>query len=59
MAVWVTRPTARNMMVTPKKMRNELKTRPAVLSVVDFRVSDRGDGDQRHVERVERAASLR
>ncbi len=32
MTVCVIAPMARNMMLTPKKMRNELNTRPAWLS---------------------------
>ncbi len=46
-------PTASSIMVTPKKIRNELKMRPRKLSGWSSSIAHRADGDQRHVERVE------
>ena len=53
MMVWVMAPMAMKMVVTPKKIRKELKTRPARRERMDFAIPHRGHGGERHVEGIE------
>ncbi len=56
--VCVIAPTAKNIALTPKKMRNELKILPGPAQRVNFLITHRSDGDQGHIECVEERIAL-